>query len=50
MFDYTDDLETGANKKKKNETHQSNIRVMNIESKENSFTRPSVVINQHPEN
>ena len=36
--------------KKNNETHQSNISVMNMESKENSFTRPSVVINQHPEN
>ena len=50
MFDYNDDLETGANKKKNNETHQSNISVMNMESKENSFTRPSVVINQQPEN
>ena len=51
MFDYTDDLETGTNKR--NETHQYNASVVNIEStrsKEKSFTRPSVVIIQHPKN
>ena len=51
MFDYTDDLEIDTNKK--NETHQNNISVMNTETtrlKRKSFTRPSVVTNQHPGN
>ena len=46
MFDCTDDLETGTNKK--NEAHQNIISVMNIEP--TSFTRPFAIINQHPEN
>ena len=51
IFNYTNDLETATNKK--NGTHQCNISDMNMEStrlKANSFTRPSVVTNKHPEN
>ena len=50
ILDYVNDPETGTDKKPLN--HQTNID-MNVEStipKTKSFTRPPVVINQHPEN
>ena len=51
ILDDTDDLETGTGKK--SETCQTIIIDMNIEStrpKTKLITRPSVIINQHPEN